>query len=317
VAKETRKLKRAAGRQGDEGSSKAALKQPLVTRPQIDPKALGREQIKGLLWRLGIPLAAIWFIGIVIAGFSQSPTVHRIALGLPAVLTVLLSGLVVWALRQANKARGVAGILSQVETADDRKAAIERLEAGFKKKDPAAIFAKAQLELHEDPNKALATLEQIDLKKVMAPVADEARAQRAMIHLMQGQVAPARQLADGIDVKRHQEAKTRAMLASVVAESWARSGQAKKGLEVLEVYDPEDAEYEQLRPQLFRAYAFAYAYTNDHKGMRRALRKLLEQDPRLLGAFLLKKTHPLLQKEAKKLLEQSGAVPRKMMVQRR
>ena len=31
----------------------------------------------------------------------------------------------------------------------------------------------------------------------------------------------------------------------------------------------------------------------------------------------LKRAHPLLQKEAKKMLEQSGAVPRKMQVQRR
>jgi hypothetical protein len=31
---------------------------------------------------------------------------------------------------------------------------------------------------------------------------------------------------------------------------------------------------------------------------------------------MMKKTHPLLQKEAKKMLEQSGQMPRKMMVQR-
>jgi hypothetical protein len=47
------------------------------------------------------------------------------------------------------------------------------------------------------------------------------------------------------------------------------------------------------------------------------LRKLVEQDARLLGGFMGKKTHPLLQREARKLLEQSGAVPRKMVVQRR
>jgi hypothetical protein len=31
----------------------------------------------------------------------------------------------------------------------------------------------------------------------------------------------------------------------------------------------------------------------------------------------MKRTHPLLQKEAKKALEQSGQVPRKMIIQRR
>jgi hypothetical protein len=36
-----------------------------------------------------------------------------------------------------------------------------------------------------------------------------------------------------------------------------------------------------------------------------------------LGGFLMKRTHPLLQKEAKRAIEQSGQVPRKMIVQRR
>jgi hypothetical protein len=75
--------------------------------------------------------------------------------------------------------------------------------------------------------------------------------------------------------------------------------------------------YAQLRPQLYRALAYGYAHTNDLKGMRRALKKLMAIDARLLGGFLMKRTHPLLQKEAKKLAEQSGAVPRKMVVQRR
>jgi predicted Zn-dependent protease len=138
-----------------------------------------------------------------------------------------------------------------------------------------------------------------------------------MIHLMLGEVSPARQLVDNIDLSRHQEPKSRAMLAAVVAEAWARSGQAKRAQETLELFDPEDAAYEQLRPQLYRALAFACAYLNDVKGMRRALKKLLDQDVRLLGPFMLKKTHPLLQKEVKKLIEQSGQVPRKMVVQRR
>ena len=71
-----------------------------------------------------------------------------------------------------------------------------------------------------------------------------------------------------------------------------------------------------MRPQLHRAYAYAYAYTNNTKAMRRSLRKLLELDARLLGGFMMKKSHPLLQKEARKLLEQSGMVPRKMVIQR-
>jgi hypothetical protein len=107
------------------------------------------------------------------------------------------------------------------------------------------------------------------------------------------------------------------MLAAVCCEAWARSGNGAKAVETLGLFDPEESTLEQVRPQLYRASAFAYANTNDIKNMRRVLRKLVEIDVRILGGFLTKRTHPLLQKEAKKLLEQSGQVPRKMMVQRR
>ncbi len=318
MAKEARKLRRAAGRQdGDGKSKKKDLSKPLVVKPDQMPDPLGKDALKKLLMRLAIPFVGIWLLCGLIAGVATSTTAQTISLSVAGVVTLLLVGIVLWALRQAKKARGVASILSSIENSDDRKAAIEKLEASFKKKDPAAIFARAQIEMQEDPKKALETLEQIDLGKVMAPVADEARAQRAMIHLMQGEVSDARHLADGIDLSRHQDARARAMMAAVVAEAWARSGQAKKGLETLELFDPEDPEYVQLKPQLWRAFAFAYAYSSDAKGMRKALKKLMAQDVRLLGGFLMKKTHPLLMKESKKLLEQSGQVPRKMIVQRR
>jgi hypothetical protein len=238
-------------------------------------------------------------------------------ISIAALVTLLAAALVIWVTRQAKKARGVANILSKVESAEDRKAALAELDATYKKNDPTAVFAKAQLEMQDDPKKALVTLEQIDLNKVLAPVADETRAQRAMIHLTLGDVGPARQLVDNIDLSRHREAKTRAMLTAVCAEAWARTGNAKKSVETLDLIDPEDAEYEKLRPQLYRALAYAYAHTNDVKGMRRVLKKLVQIDVRLLGGFMMKRTHPLLQKEAKKVAEQSGMVPRKMVVQRR
>jgi nucleoside-triphosphatase THEP1 len=133
-----------------------------------------------------------------------------------------------------------------------------------------------------------------------------------MIHMMQGDVNKARPLADGIDPSRHQDARTRALMVAVIAEAWARTGQVKKAREKLDVITLDDPEIEAVKPQLYRALAFVGAYENDVKTLRKALKKLLDQDVRLLGGFLMKKTHPLLQKEAKKLVEQSGAVPRKM-----
>lgn len=318
VAKGTRKLRRASdkAKQPSGKEKMAALKKPAATRPQNMPDPLGREQIKSMATRLGLILAAVWLVGGLIAGVSTSSTARGVALGIPGAITVALAILVIWMVRQARQAKGVASLLRNIDSDEDRQAALEKLSDKAGKKDAAATFAKAQLELQEDPQKALETLEQIDLNKVMAPVADEARAQRAMIHLMQGQVNLARQLADNIELKRHQDAKTRAMMAAVIGESWARSGQAKKGLETLSLFDLTDPDYQDLLPQLFRAYAYCYAYTGKTKDMRRMLRRLMEVDVRLLGGFMMKRTHPLLQKESKKLLEQSGQVPRKMQVQR-
>ena len=315
MAKETRKIRRAS-----EGPSSGSVKpsgRPSATSVAADLDPLSPARMKSLGLRLGLPLLGAWMLGGLIAGVVQSELVRWIALGLPAALTIGAAGLVFWALRQARKAQGVAGILSKVESKEDRQAALAELESKYKGTDPTAIFARAQLLLQEDPRKALEALETINLTKAMSNVADEARGQRAMIHLMLDEVSPARDLADGIVLARHQDAKSRAMLAAVIAEAWARSGQAKRAADTLSVIDPEDAELVQLRPQLFRAQAYAFAHTNDLKGARRALRKLAAQDARLLAGFLGRKTHPLLQQEAKKLLEQSGAVPRKMQVQRR
>lgn len=308
---ETRKHKRNAERQAESKAPKAPAG---LKAAQMEPPP---DQLKGMLARLAIPVLGAWVLCGSIAAFSQTPTVRVIMVSLALIVTGLALAVVIWVTRQAKKARGVASILSGVESAEDRKAALAQLDATYKKNDPTAVFAKAQLEMQDDPKKALATLEQIDLSKVLGPVADETRAQRAMIHLTLGDVGPARQLVDNIDLSRQRDAKTRAMLTAVCAEAWARTGNAKKAAETLALLDPEDAEYERLRPQLYRAQAYAFAHTNDLKGMRRVLKKLVQVDVRLLGGFMMKRTHPLLQKEAKKVAEQSGMVPRKMVVQRR
>lgn len=309
---ETRKHKRAVERQSE------GTKQPSV--PPMKPAELDNPmagQLKTMVTRLLIPLVGVWVLCGTIAAFTQSTTARVILITLPGILTVLGVAMVVWAMRQAKKAQGVASIISGVESPEERKAALAQLDASYKKNDTTAIFARAQLEMQDDPKAALASLERIDLTKVLGTVADETRAQRAMIHLTMGDVGPARQLVDNIDLTRNRDAKTRAMLTAVCAEAWARTGNAKKAVDTLTLIDPEDAEYEKLRPQLYRALAYAYAHTNDLKGMRRAMKKLLSVDVRLMGGFLMKRTHPLLQKEAKKLVEQSGAIPRKMVVQRR
>lgn len=318
MAKETRKLRRNAQRdQIVTGKDRRAqLTGPLdVGAPADLPDPFGPAAMRSTLIRVGLILAAVWLVGGLVAGISQSPLTSKIALSVPLVISILVVGVLVWTVRRTKSARAVAEVLKGADTAEGRAAALEKLQEG-KKGDPAKIFARAQLEMQDDPKKALATLEEIELSKVVGTVADEARSQRAMIHLTLGQVNLARQLVDNIEIKRNQDARSRAMIGAICAETWARSGDGKKATETLDLFDLGDAQLAQIKPQLLRAYAFAYAHTTKTKELKRVLRQMLKIDARLLGGFLQGKGHPLLQKEARRMLEQSGAVPKKMQVQR-
>ena len=318
VAKESRKLRRSQERPALSGKERRAqLKAPLATgSPAELTDPLGPEAMKSTLIRVGLIVLGLWIVGGLIAGISTTTWITVTALVIPAVLSAVVVGVLIWTIRRTKSAREMAGLLRGAETAEDRRAVLEKLEQGGKKKDSATIFARAQLEMQEDPKKALATLEEIDLLRVAGPVADETRAQRAMIHLTMGQVSLARQLVDNIDLKRHQDMRARAMMAAISGEAWARSGDAVRAVETLEIFDLEDPELVQLKPQLLRSLAFAYAHSGKSKELKRVLRSMLRIDARLLGGFLQGRGHPLLQREAKRLIEQSGLVPRKMQVQR-
>lgn len=274
--------------------------------------------LKSMGIRLGIPLVVLWVGAFILNGWIPKAVV--------GVLTLALGGLALWAVRFARRSRAVAQIVGGADTPEARKEALARLETDFKKDDTAAIFARAQLQMQEDPREALKTLEQVDLKKVMAPVADEARIQRAMIHLLLGETEDARNLVDNVDISRHKEAKTRATMAAIIGEAWARSGQAKKAVELLETFDPEDADYVDLRPQLLRSRAFAYAWASNTKQMKQTVRRLSQLNVQYLSGFITRKkhpmgvpprgVHPMLEKEAFDIVAKSGAVPRQMQYKR-
>ena len=286
---------------------------------QLPADPLSAVNLRSLGLRIGIPLLILWA-----ASFAIQSWIPKAVVG---VITLALAGLAVWAIRYAKRSRAVAELVRDTgDSAEARKEAIEKLESDFKKDDTAAIFAKAQLQLQEDPRAALATLETIKLEKVMAPVADEARAQRGMIHLMLGETEEARLLCDKIDMSRHKEPKTRATMAAIVGEAWARTGQAKKAVELLETFDPADDTYKELAPQLLRARAFAYAWASNTKQMKQTLRRMSQLNPQYLTGFITKKkhamgvsprgVHPMLEKEAFEMVSRSGLAPRRMEFKR-
>ncbi|WP_437731880.1 hypothetical protein [Sorangium sp. So ce1335] len=286
-------------------------------KPPADP--LAQLKPRALALRVGIPALIVWAIALAIPGVWP-----KVVAG---VLTVVVGGVLLWALRFATRSRAVAQIVQTADSAEARKDAIAKLDTEFKKDDTAATFAKAQLQMQEDPRAALRTLETINLDKVMAPMADEARAQRGMIHLILSETDEARALVDKIDMTRHKEPKIRAMMAAIVGEAWARTGQATKAVELLETFDPNDEAFAELKPQLLRSRAFAYAWANNTKQMKNTLRSLSAMNPQYLSGFVTRKkspmgvpprgVHPMLEKEAFEMLMRSGAVPRKMQQVRR
>jgi hypothetical protein len=269
-----------------------------AAQAQRDLQALSRGQaqdrpgpdLKKIITRVFIAMMVVWAIALIIPSWIPK--------AVAGVVSVLVIGVSIWFRGYLQKSEKLGAILKGADTDAGRKSALETLSRDFKKGDTQATIAKAQLEMQD------------------GPIADQVRALRAMLHLSLGEAAEARTLADALDLGKQQDAKTRAMFATVAGEAWARTGNAKKAVETLELFNPEDPEFVESRTQMFRARAFAYAATNDTKSMSRALKKLADVNPHLLGMFVGKKIHPLLEREAKQLLQRSGAMPKKMVRQR-
>jgi len=268
--------------------------------------------LKKIALRIGPVAAVVWLLALGFAHWSIIPVI------VAAVLTVVAAGAGVWFVAYVKKSRRLGALLrSANENEQGRQDALKELETGFKKGDVQAAIARAQLQMQEDPRAGLATLEAIDLGKQLAPVADQVRCMRATIHLQLGELPEARALVDKMELGKQQDVKTRAMFAVVAAETWGRTGQAKKATELLEVFDPEDPDLGEMRVQMWRARAFAAAGAGDMRAASRALKKLAGINAQLLGMFIgAKKVHPMLQQEAKQLIMRSGAVPRKMVRQK-
>lgn len=277
-----------------------------------------KQNVRKLGLRLGIPLVIGWIVVLLIPGWIPK--------AIAGVVTLIIAGIVLYVVRFSRKSKAVADLIRSADSEEGRQDALEKLDRDYKQGDTAATFAKAQLQLQTDPRAALETLEAIRLEKVMATVADEARCQRAMIHLMLGEIDQARVLVDQVDLSKHKEPKTRATLAAIVGEAWARSGAARKAIEMLETFELGDETYVDVLPQLLRSLAFAYAWSNQTKLMRSTVRRLGAINVQMLMGFITKKknpmgvsprgVHPALEKEAMSLVTRSSAVPRKMQIKR-
>ncbi len=242
----------------------------------------------------------------------------RVAMIVMGVLTGVLIGGGIYVWRWVERQRSLAGLLQKAQASPEgRKAVLEQLSAGGDvDKDVMNLVVRAQLEAQDDPEKALATLDRIDMKKVPALMEDDVKGLRAQLLLLLGQTREAGILCDGIQVSRAQQAESRGMLAATVAEAWARSGKSKEAADLLATFTPDNPDYVKVRVPLMFARIFANFAENKKELVRKDMLALVKDDPNYLGRFVHPKfrVHPELQKMAKEVLMRDPNV-RKMAQQ--
>lgn len=275
---------------------------------RADAMAQARRQI-GTLLKVAIGVVVVsWILAFGFWSGLESTIPFYVA----AVLTVAIAVGAWFVKRNLGKSEELGALLGDGNLSDEERASrIQKLNERVEKGEQAAILAKAQLEMNDDPRAALETLASADLSKGQKLVTNQILGMRAMLHLNLGEVKAARELVEQIELEKTPDIPTRANLAGVTAEAWARTGNPIEADELLAKYDPSEKNLEQVKVQLYRAMAFVGAHKNDMGKMKKGLKELEAVSVQLLAAFVGgKRIHPLLQKEARKRLERSGAVPR-------
>ena len=149
--------------------------------------------LKKAFTRVGIIVGVIWVVALFLLRLSIIPVI------VAGVLTLAAVGLGVWVVRYVNKSRqlGKVSLRSAGQTEQGRKDALKRLESDFKKGDVQATLARAQLEMQDDPRRALATLESVDLaKRSLGRSPTRCVARGHPIHLQLGEVQEAKALVE-------------------------------------------------------------------------------------------------------------------------
>ncbi|MCA9550238.1 MAG: hypothetical protein KC933_09390 [Myxococcales bacterium] len=280
-----------------------------TSRARGDALQSAKDQIRTAAKVTAIALVVVWLLAL---GFWSGLTSNiPLYIALALTVAVAVAAFMVW--RNLGKSQELGDLLGDGgEMSDEeRKEKIDKLRPRVEKGEHAAIMAMAQLQMNEEPKEALATLELADLEKGPKLVAHQIRGMRGMIHLNLGDVKAARELADAIDLAKMPDPKSRANLVGVVAEAWARSGNPIEAAELLDKYDPNDKDFQDVKIQLLRARVYACAHKNDMAGMKRAMKGIEEISPQLIAIFVgQKRVHPLLMQEARRRLEKSGFMPR-------
>jgi hypothetical protein len=276
-------------------------------------EALARQEVPQVKWKsmlqIGAAMAVLWVTAFVVV-----PFVGYWGVGVVAVLTSVAIGFGIYIWRLTSRSRAILDIMKQATDEGGRQRALDAL-AGGGSNDAMKALARAQLLAQTDPLEAQKVLESIDIKKAPNILQDDLRAQLAMLYLRNNRTREARALTDEIRLDRRPDPKSKGLYAAVMAEALARSGSAEEARKLLETYDPEESEHDEVRVMLMRAQVYTFVALKKRGLAKRAMDRLCEVEPNLLGPFLLKGAPPEVAKLARQSLADSGAGP-KMKIKR-
>ncbi|HEU4729560.1 MAG TPA: hypothetical protein VFT22_16795 [Kofleriaceae bacterium] len=265
--------------------------------------------------------AWLWIGGVTIAMWAFAlNTGSTVVISIVGGLTLVLVGLLLWALRLIRKQRSTVSLLQGAAASPEaRREALAKLSGGKDAKSPTNLFARAQLMAPEDPKGALALLGSIELRSYPPAMQDDVSLLQTQLYLGLGRTADARKSADVMNLDNPQRKEVRSLAATIVAEAWARTGKPKEALALLETIEMPKKDAEQIALQAKVARIFARFAANQRAQARTELNALADEDPNYLSRFLAPqfRVHPELQKLARAVLEQHPAARRHIKAQAR
>jgi hypothetical protein len=246
--------------------------------------------------------AALWAFAI----YTGSLAVEIIV----GVLTAIVIGLLLYALRMVKKQRALIGTLQgATQSPEARREALAKLQEGKDADEPTNVFARAQLMAQDDPKAALALLDKTELKKYPAAMQDDVAILKTQLYLGMGRTQDARKVAETINLENPSRKEMKSMASVIVAEAFARTGKPREALALVDGLEPPKKDAEQLLVQARVVKVFAKFAMNQRPAARAELVSLADEDVNYLGRFLMPqfKVHPELQKLARQVLEANPA----------
>jgi type II secretory pathway pseudopilin PulG len=272
---------------------------PAEAAPEAPPPpAAGGIPRKTWIWIGGATLA-IWAFAI--------NTGNTVVLVIVGVLTAVLAGVLLWALRTIRKHKSTVSLLQgAIASPEARRDALAKLSEGKDANSPTNVFARAQLLAADDPQAALKLLGSVELRTYHPSMQDDVSLLQTQLYLRLGRTGDARKTADVMNLDNPQRKEIRPLAATIVAEAWARSGKPKEALALLDTVELPKKDAEQIAVQARVARIFARFAANQRGPARAELAALADEDMNQLGRFVLPqfRVHPELQKLARSVFEQ-------------